>query len=169
MFHHESITSTGTGTQCSGQLGNASFLYFWAGEKGGSTACFMWIVDYWNWNTYQRFDLLLFFLKKCANTGIMHQVKTTKSKAFKVCNKMPSYCGVKIQEAADDSPSSMQQGKLRVSAGYAIASVNCLDFAFIIKKRKKKIKNKNNNLMMTASFYKHKVLVNIFDGFSFYL
>lgn len=72
---------------------------------------------------------------------------------------MPSYCGVKIQEAVDDSPSSMQQGKLRVSAGYAIASVNCLDFAFIIKKAKNK--NKNNNLMMTASFYKHKVLVNI--------
>lgn len=81
---------------------------------------------------------------------------------------MPSYCGVKIQEAADDSPSSMQQGKLRVSAGCATASVNCLDFAFIIKKSKKN-KNKNNNLMMTASFYKHKVLVNIFDGFSFYL
>lgn len=59
---------------------------------------------------------------------------------------MPTYCGVKIQEAANDSSSSMQHTELRVSAGYAIVSVQCLDFAFIIKKRKTETKNKQKKL-----------------------
>lgn len=59
---------------------------------------------------------------------------------------MPTYCGVKIQEAANDSSSSMQHTELRVSAGYAIASVQCLDFAFIIKKKKTETKNKQKKL-----------------------
>lgn len=83
---------------------------------------------------------------------------------------MPTYCGVKIQEAANDSSSSMQHTELRVSAGYAIASVQCLDFAFIIKKKKiQKQKTNKKNFMMMAPFFKHKVLINIFDGFNFYL
>lgn len=59
---------------------------------------------------------------------------------------MPTYCGVKIQEAANDSSSSMQHIELRVLAGYAIASVQCLDFAFIIKKKKTETKNKQKKL-----------------------
>lgn len=48
---------------------------------------------------------------------------------------MPSYDGVKMQEAVDDSPSSVQQGELRVSAGDAIASVKCLDFPLMKRKK----------------------------------
>lgn len=140
MFHHESITST---EQVHNVQDNQGMLPSFTFELERKEAALHVLCEQLITGTeIHTKDLIYccFFFFKCANADIIHQVKTTKSKAFKVCNKMPSYCGVKTQEAADDSPSSMQQGKPRVSAGYAIASVNCLDVAFIIKKSKKKYK-----------------------------